>query len=446
MKNKVLSIAVLAFCGMACLGSCSDDWSSDQAASTQGTLNTASIRPTVDAVETSQDESASLKAPASRAVTDLSNYIVEVVGQDNAVVSSWTYATMPEAPTFAPATYTARVRSHEVQGAEWDKPYYVGEQEFQIQANKVTDVSPIVCKLGNVRVSLMFTDALLKAANGGDDIRVVVTSSPGVSLDYTVKDAFTEQKPRSGYFAVTPDLTTLKVKFEGTVSNVKESFTRVLTDVQAGQHRKVTFALRVNPNPPVGEHGQIVIPDGEGINVDCGTETVDVDGKVIDKEDVQDDSDRPGKEDPDPTDPDDPTPPTPGDETAIVFTSDYLDLEGPNDAAAFGADKPAKVHIHSDNGFANLKVKIISNYLTEEMLNSAGFTSQFDLAYPGGYKAALDGLGFKTGDQVIGANDLDFDITPFLALISEQGDHNFEITVVDQKAITKQMTLIIRVN
>lgn len=435
MKTDIISLAVVAAAAFAGLTSCSDTWTNDLAEEEKGTLNTESILASVNTYEAEKEDAQGAKAPESRAVTDLSPFIVEVVKSDGSKVASWTYATMPPAPTFAVGTYTVRVKSHNPQPVEWEKPYYAGEQQFQIKANDVTDVDPIVCTLANVRVSIEVTEALKKASAG--DVKITFTGEPGVDLE------FAPDETRSGYFAYTEGLSTMKVHFEGTVSGAREDFTHVLKDIQPGQHRLVKFALRINPNPPADETGNIEIPEGEGVMVDCGVTTYEVDGTVSSKEDVIDDSGRPGQEeggdDPKPDDPDD---------KAITFSSSTLDLEGANMVEEFGEEeglKPAVVDIHSENGVKSLKVKIISDFLTEDMLSGIGLTSQFDLADPGEYAEGLAGLGFPSADEVNGAHDLQFNITKFIPLIFEEGDHKFEITVTDSKGLVKTMVLLIRV-
>ena len=435
MKTDIISLAVVAAAAFAGLTSCSDTWTNDLAEEEKGTLNTESILASVNTYEAEKEDAQGAKAPESRAVTDLSPFIVEVVKSDGSKVASWTYATMPPAPTFAVGTYTVRVKSHNPQPVEWEKPYYAGEQQFQIKANDVTDVDPIVCTLAKVRVSIEVTEALKKASAG--DVKITFTGEPGVDLE------FAPDETRSGYFAYTEGLSTMKVHFEGTVSGAGDDFTPVRKDIQPGQHRLVKFALRINPNPPADETGNIEIPEGEGVMVDCGVTTYEVDGTVSSKEDVIDDSGRPGQEeggdDPKPDDPDD---------KAITFSSSTLDLEGANMAEEFGEEeglKPAVVDIHSENGVKSLKVKIISDFLTEDMLSGIGLTSQFDLADPGEYAEGLAGLGFPSADEVNGAHDLQFNITKFIPLIFEEGDHKFEITVTDSKGLVKTMVLLIRV-
>lgn len=436
MKTDIISLAVVAAAAFAGLTSCSDTWTNDLAEEEKGTLNTESILASVNTYEAEKEDAQGAKAPESRAVTDLSPFIVEVVKSDGSKVASWTYATMPPAPTFAVGTYTVRVKSHNPQPVEWEKPYYAGEQQFQIKANDVTDVDPIVCTLANVRVSISVTEALKNAS--ADDVNITISGEPGVDLEYGLNET------RSGYFAYTEGLSTMKVHFEGTVSGTREDFTHVLKDIKPGQHRKVFFALRVNPNPPADETGNIEIPEGEGVMVDCGVTTFEVDGTVSSKEDVIDDSGRPGQEEGG----DDPNPDKPDVDKAITFSSSTLDLEGANMAEEFGEEeglKPAVVDIHSENGVTSLKVKIISDFLTEDMLSGIGLTSQFDLADPGEYAEGLAGLGFPSADEVNGAHDLQFNITKFIPLIFEEGDHKFEITVTDAKGLVKTMVLLIRV-
>ena len=91
-----------------------------------------------------------------------------------------------------------------------------------------------------------------------------------------------------------------------------------------------------------------------------------------------------------------------------------------------------------------MKVKIVSDFLTEEMLSDVGLTSEFDLAYPGEYAEGLKGLDFPVGNEVIGAKDLDFAITQFTALLLEPGTHKFIITAIDKKKnqVEKTLTLI----
>ena len=343
-------------------------------------------------------------------------------------------------------SYEVQVRSRVLKDAEWSAPYYLGSQTFDIRNGEVTDVGPIVCKLANVRVTIDYGPKLLEAT-GGEGFTITVTSTPGVYLQYTGKET------RSGYFAYTGQ-TTMVARFQGRVNGVNEDFSHVLENIAPGQHRKLTFRLKYNPNVPDDEVGTI---EGQGIGVSCSTKTVNVDGNVIQEEDIQESGDRPGQEGDEPGGED----PTPGEDDKITFTSETLANKNgsvlddtPNNAADFGeGKKAAKIHIHSEAPITSFKVEIKSETLTDDVLGSVGLALKFDLADPivtvDGEKKdlteGLKGLDFPVGDEVRGATDLDFDITQFvpLTMIYGAANHRFILTVTDNAGNSKTLTLLI---
>lgn len=447
MKFKSISILAWAAAAAAFTG-CSDNWVPEVEGAGEGRLNTQSILAEVNTVEDEKNDEDVTKKVTSRSSIDLSPFLVDVVRtSDNANVASWTYATMPQLPTFAVGSYEVQVRSRVLKDAEWSAPYYLGSQTFDIRNGEVTDVGPIVCKLANVRVTIDYGPKLL-AATGGEGFTITVTSTPGVYLQYTGKET------RSGYFAYNGQ-TTMVARFQGRVNGVNEDFNHVLENIAPGQHRKLTFRLNYNPNVPDDEVGTI---EGQGIVVSCSTKTVSVDGSVIQEEDIQESGDRPGQEGDEPGGED----PKPGEEGNITFTSETLDHDAngnvrddtPNNAADFGeGKKEAKIHIHSDAPIASFKVKIDSETLTADVLGGVGLASEFDLADPivtvDGEKKdltdGLKGLKFPVGDEVKGATDLDFDITQFvpLTMIYGAANHRFILTVTDNAGNSKTLTLLI---
>lgn len=426
---------------------CSDNWVPEVEGAGEGRLNTQSILAEVNTVEDEKEDEDVTKKATSRSSIDLSPFLVDVVRtSDNANVASWTYATMPQLPTFAVGSYKVQVRSRVLKDAEWSAPYYLGSQTFDIRNGEVTDVGPIVCKLANVRVTIDYGPKLLEAT-GGEGFTITVTSTPGVYLQYTGKET------RSGYFAYNGQ-TTMVARFQGRVNGVNEDFSHVLENIAPGQHRKLTFRLNYNPNVPDDEVGTI---EGQGIVVSCSTKTVNVDGNVIQEEDIQESGDRPGQEGDEPGGED----PTPGEDDKITFTSETLANENgnvlddtPNNAADFGeGKKAAKIHIHSEAPITSFKVKINSETLTADVLGSVGLAPEFDLADPivtvDGEKKdlteGLKGLDFPVGDEVRGATDLDFDITQFvpLTMIYGAANHRFILTVTDNAGNSKTLTLLI---
>lgn len=447
MKFKSISILAWAAVAAAFTG-CSDNWVPEVEGAGEGRLNTQSILAEVNTVEDEKEDEDVTKKVTSRSSIDLSPFLVDVVRtSDNANVASWTYATMPQLPTFAVGSYEVQVRSRVLKDAEWSAPYYLGSQTFDIRNGEVTDVGPIVCKLANVRVTIDYGPKLL-AATGGEGFTITVTSTPGVYLQYTGKET------RSGYFAYNGQ-TTMVARFQGRVNGVDEDFSHVLENIAPGQHRKLTFRLNYNPNVPDDEVGTI---EGQGIVVSCSTKTVNVDGSVIQEEDIQESGDRPGQEGDEPGGED----PKPGEENKITFTSETLANKNgnvlddtPNNAADFGeGKKAAKIHIHSEAPITSFNVEIKSETLTDDVLGGVGLASVFDLADPiveteDGEKKdlteGLKGLGFPVGDEVRGATDLDFDITQFvpLTMIYGAANHRFILTVTDNAGNSKTLTLLI---
>lgn len=442
MKTKIFSI-LLSAAAMAGFSAC-DTWNPDPAVNGRGQLSTANLGVEVDGAETDVNDNAGAKpaavkarTTASRATVDLSNFIVTVDDKNGQQVSRWTYSTMPELPTFAVGDYTVTVRSHEVEPAAWNAPYFEGSQTFTIEADKVTEVQTVVCTLANIRVSVKFTDKLIAALDNASLATVKITSEGNNSL------IFTPSETRSGYFAALKDLETLRLDFSASIMGHTETFTKTIDNVAKGQHRKITLSLTGNEVVPPEELGTI-INDGQGIIVDTTViENDPIESDYEWYEDNLDDSGRPGDEDfgggeePGPGPGPDPGP-DPSD-WSIEFTSSSLDLDGVNDATQFPQDgsKPAAVVITSSEGIANLKVDIISDALAGVLEDpSIGLAPSFDLAYPGNLEEALSGtFHFPVGNEVIGQTEVTFDIAPFVPLLNiyPGNDHTFRLTVIDQK-------------
>ncbi len=192
------------------------------------------------------------------------------------------------------------------------------------------------------------------------------------------------------------------------------------------------FSTKVGPEPPQQTGG--VDPSGMTVDGEVTNETV---GGNIDPGDepIIDDNDRPGQEEGGDT-----PPPGPDDRPAATFNSTTVNLEGENDASTWSG--PAVVTIGCPEGFAHLVVRIDSEGLTPDVLAGVGLDSEFDLAYPGNLKEGLEGLGFKTGADVIGKTTMDFDITDFVPLLNiYPGKSDFMITVTDSKGKQSQAIL-----
>lgn len=448
MKTKIFSIMAAAALLASGVSSCSDTWEPDvktDSGKGVGRLRTATFGVEVTNGETLiKDGLAPMKAPKSRESVDLSNFIVKITGTDGTEAGTWKYGEMDEFVLLNVGDYTVDVASAEApEAAGWNCPYFTGTQKFSIAENQITDVEPVVCTLGNIMVTVHFTQQLL--AEAGSDLNVSVKTTEGNALNFTPETPATD----AGYFASTDDENqTLRVEFSGTVSGTAETFASALVDVKKGQHRKITFGLKKNDAVSPDENGYIIV-DGTPISVDTSVESEDMTVDNAVEDDILDPSDRPGHEvlpdDPTPPGPDNPDDPQPGD--AISFRSETIDFEQPNNAADYGeGKKDAKVEITANEGIAHLWVTITSE---EEEPNFAlaledlGLNKPFDLAEPGDLREALSGsLHLPVAEEVLGKSALNFDITQFVPMLSGfKGRHIFNLRVIDQKGAEKSLTM-----
>ena len=420
MKTKIL--AMLAFVA-ATMASCSEEWKP----AIDGSVSFASMGIEV---------SSAMDVVNSRAEYDLSSFLIKVYNNQNQVVNQWTYATMPEIFSLEPGDYRVEVQSHEVQKAEWSRPYFLGSKNFTIEANKVTEIGVVSCKFASLKVSVVFTDAL--RAQMADDVKVEISANDEGKL------IFTPAETRSGFFAVLDGSTTLTAVFTGTVKGYRENIIKTYTDIAAGQHRIITFDLKDNPTTPPEETGNI--NPGEGINVDVSVTDSAISGGVDVSEDNETGS-RPGDEDfnepgTDP-DPGPGTDPEPGEET-ITFEAAQLSFDTPN-IPVDGMN--GVIDIYATDGVAHLIVNIASNNAEFfGIINDDFGIATFDLAYPGDKEPALAGLGLATGSAVIDQTHVPFDITQFIPLLKGyRGTHNFTITVTDSKnhQVAKTLTFVV---
>lgn len=425
MNTKIFSCLAAAALALGFSACSDDDW--NPKTSNEGQLSLKSMA--LEVVDAQKDIETN-KGRAS--ADDTSSFLVEIYDAQGALAYNWTYSSMPEIVTLPVGDYTVKAYSHKVQKAEWEGRYYEGSRSFKIENNKITEIEPVVCKFANIAVSIKFDDKLKEAM--ADDAKVTVIANDEGSLE------FGKNETRTGYFQYVDASMTLIATFSGKVQGYDEEIRVPLTDIEAGQHRIITFTLKKGDPTVPGESGTIS-PD-QGFNVDYTMEKVDIDGNVTVEEDPADNVvDRPGHEDPkvDPEDPDKPNPPVdPSDdpEKYIQVTSGDVSFDEPNPVVNGNS---YVVNIHSEKGVKNLLVKIDSD--NDNFLTSVGqlMPTEFDLANPDTAEYpelgdALASIGLKVKDDVLGKTDVPFDITGLVPLLSGpdfSGTHTFSITVVD---------------
>lgn len=382
-----------------------------------------------------------ISSSAGRAGADINDFFVYISAQgSDEVLHTYRYGDMPEILTLPAGEYTVNVESHKIQKAEWEHPYFKGGRDFSITANEITYIEPVTAYFSSLKVTVKFSDEL--RALLGDDTQVTIKANDEGLLVYTPSET------RAGYFEVVDNSTTMIAHFEGTLDGTFTTFDTPFTDIEAGQHRIITYKTKNGPDIP--EQSGTINPGG-GIGIDADVEIIDKDGNVTVEEDILDGSDRPGQEvipDDPGTDPDPgPGGDQPGGETqAATFeatNSPSLSLESTNEVTSdFGN---AIVTIKCEKGIKNLLVTI--NTDSDDFysaLDDLGLAKPFDLAYPGDLEEKIGegGLGLATGDQVIDQTEVPFDITLFVPMLAGfPGNHNFTLEVTDNDGQKASLTL-----
>lgn len=433
MKMKYIYKVALLLPALVGLSACNEEM--ELSGAKQGGLNLSSLGVEVSNIE---------KVVNSRAVTDVSAYKVDVyrVGEVSPV-ESYVYGSMPGIVTLAPGDYYVNVRSHEIQKAEWDRPYFEGTSEqFTIAADKITEVGAVKCTFSSLKVSVYFGEKL--RAKMGNDVSVTVVANDEGKLTYTPDDS------RAGYFATIEGSTTLVATFTGTVNGHFENFSRTYTDVAAGQHRKITF--EVGAEVPVPDAPSGSINPGDGIKVDISYVDEDLNAEVDPgNEEVIDPGETPGKLPDLPGEGDDPivTPPGPDnpEEPAFDFAGSTLEDGKTYMNTDFDEAKPAKVIINCPEGIAKADVIIDSDFLTAEELEGVGLAKTFDLCDPKDLRDGLEGLGFPCGENIVNKSTAEVNVTDFMPLLGAGAGSTskFTFTITDNKGNVKVTTFTIKV-
>lgn len=361
--------------------------------------------------------------------------------KDGTLVATYRYVDMPEVVSLPVGEYTVEASYGDNVMAAFDSPYYNGvSKPFSVEKNRVTDtVSPIVCRLANVKVFVGFDRSLVETMS--DDSKVTVKVGRSGSL------VFTKDEVRFGYFAYYEGSSTLAATFEGMVEGYPTNETKTYDNVMAGNYYRVTFSLH---SPGDREPGDIV-HDGTGVNVDADVEIVTIGGGDTDipvNDELIDDPDR--NESETPVDPTPPGPPT-GDGPGItpeggLILEDGEVLEGGN-ANVYNEGMQCVINIKSETGIEGFVADIVSPNLTEDEMQSVGLTTHLDLVNPGERQETLESLlGISLGDSIKGSvENIRFDISSFMPLLAifGPGTHRFILRVSDSEgAVVK--TLIIR--
>ena len=282
------------------------------------------------------------KKPVSRAV-DTGDFTVQIFRTDNGsetLENNWKYSETPEIVTLNVGNYNLKVFSHEVQPAEWEKPYYYADKTFSIEENRVTQIDTLVCTLQNIKVSVSYSEDLKTLM--GEDCKVTVEIGKG-TLD------FDKEESRAGYYRSDSESNLLIATFSGTIDGYEEVNRIQVDNVKAGEWRKIHYDIK---RPEPGSETGGVTPS---VTLDASCEIIDHFGNVtIDEEVIEDPNPIDPGTDPDPTD-------------APKITSSTIKLGTPVTVTE-GLQVSVDITSSDKNGLTGLVVDIESPTLTPDEL------------------------------------------------------------------------------
>lgn len=416
--KKYFLICLTLLAGMLAFTACHSEVMEGQSTG-KGELNLASMTAEVN----TEVETVYLGSRAESG-TDFSNYIVTVYDAQSQKVNQWKYSEMPEIVSLAVGTCTVEVTSAEAPTNGFDIPYYKGSTTCEIKENEIVDVPAITCKLANMMFSVEY-DEEFKSKMGEDVVTTITVGDNSLEIPGSETRKAYLVAPGGETTSVT---VTLKGTIDGEAIDYSERF-----DVKTGVHNVIKYNF-VPVSDGTGDGSTLKV----AINVDSSlTGSDEVIGVNPGEEPGIDDFPEDGGEEPGDGDGEQNMPTIVGSN----FNGSPFDIE--NDVLNITGAATLKVEINAPNGIAHLYVDIQSETLD---VTEVGLSNSFDLAYPGDLQDGLNGLGFPTGDEVIGKESTVFDISTFTALLlTFSGDHNFVIHVVDQQNLEVTKVLKLRV-
>lgn len=377
--------------------------------------------------------------PQSRAGVDVSNFLLTIKNSQGEQVEQYTYSEMPEIISLPVGTYTVVASSAEAATNGFDVPFYTGSTEqFTIKENELTEVSALTCRLANVMISVEYDEELRKLM--GEDVVTNVKIGDN-SLDIPSSET------RKAYLIAPASAGSMDITLKGTIDGESVTEVKRVDNVQAGQYNIIKYVLSPvdDGNNSVGGNLNIAI------NIDSSmTSSDETVGVNPGEEPGIDDFPTDGGEEPGDGDGDG------GDESGsdqnmptIVgtdFNGNTFDISKDVLTVTKGQSVSLSVTLLAPNKMAHVYVTIDSETLTEDVLVGVNLAKNFDLAEPGDLEAGLKELGFPTGTDVIGKEEIPFDITQFTSLLGIYGaaNHNFIIRVVDQQGLEVTETLKIK--
>lgn len=350
---------------------------------------------------------------------DTESYIIDIFDlQQQQTVFHKTYAEFRAEVTaaengrwpLAVGNYRLTISSEEAQAqpaVAWNHPVYGMQRDFSIRKNETTELDKMVCKLQNIKVTLMCSADL--AARLSDDTQTTVAIGAAAEI-------FRKGETRAAFYLPQQTDNTLTLQLQGSFaqSGKPVEFSKTITGVRAGEWRKLTLI--------------IAHADEGNIDIDVEIDTFIQDEEII--IDGTEDDREPGLgEDPDPSQ-----------QPTITWRQYDIDQQW-----ELTEEMQIDIDILAPAGITSFEVNI-SSVTLQPYLDEMGIPSTFDLCRIEGEEliATIEALGFPTNDAVKGSTSCSFTITQFVGLLIEAvppGEHNFTLNVTDAAGNRESKTL-----
>ena len=413
MKSVVKMMGV-ALTAILALGACNKDKvsyidPSDLAKDNVGYLVVGGIEASI------LEDTENISSPASTRAegVDINTFDVVITNQAGEQMAAFKYGERPSEPiALEGGVYTIAMSSAPMEGAAWESPVYAGKKEVIITRKQTTEVKDLVCKLANIKVTVVYSADLAEQLDGDNTKMTVELAESG--LEY----AFAET--RAGYFTPEAESSTLKLTFncryKGETKDI--TMTNEIKGVKAAQWRKINVVV---------QHAA----DGTAtIGIVCDTWTYD--------EEVTFDTSASLMEEVIPDDTDAPVIVWEGHDLTQPFelTDEMFDADG-NFTSSINLDVTAKAAIKS------LVVKVSSDNADFTTAYSEIMALEEDLCAPTASNTILKMMGYPTDAKDATTTRIKFAQQAEL-LKSYEGTHSYEITVTDVNGAHTTATLTVQ--
>ena len=170
---------------------------------------------------------------------DINTFDVVITNQAGEAVKSFKYGERPTEPiALDGGVYTITMKSAEMVGAEWEMPVYGAEREVIITRKQTTEVKDIVCKLRNIKVSVVYAADIKEQLDPNFTSMTIALAEN--ELVYSVNEE------RGGYFAPVAEENTLQLTFKCRYVDGDKDIvmTNEISGVKAAQWRKINVVVQ----------------------------------------------------------------------------------------------------------------------------------------------------------------------------------------------------------